>query len=83
MRKILKYGMAATGWLLMFGGVGTMDVDPTADIKLQLLVVSIGIILYLFSEKIDILAKKRVVIKVVEPNGRLRVIRGCEYTEGK
>lgn len=53
MKRYLKYSLIGLGGLLWFGSVGHMDVNPDADMILQLLVIALGAICILLGMKID------------------------------
>ena len=86
MKRYLKYGLMGLGTLLCIGSVGTMDINPDANMIVQLLVIALGIIACLLSMLIDEEPSRRTVIKIIEPDGRRRFISGWEYmndAEGK
>lgn len=86
MKQYLKYGLMGLGIILCIGSVGTMDINPDANMIVQLLVIAIGIIACLLSMLIDEEPSRKTVIEIIEPDGRRRFIRGWEYmndAEGK
>lgn len=86
MKRYLKYGLMGLGTILCIGSVGTMDINPDANMIVQLLVIALGIIVCLLSMLIDEEPSRRTVIEIIEPDGRRRFIRGWEYmndAEGK
>lgn len=86
MKRYLKYGLMGLGTILCIGSVGTMDINPAADMVMQLFVIALGVILWLVSMLIDEEPSRRTVIEIIEPDGRRRFIRGWEYmndAEGK
>lgn len=86
MKRYLKYGLMGLGTILCIGSVGTMDINPDANMIVQLLVIALGIIACLLSMLIDEEPSRRTVIEIIEPDGRRRFIRGWEYmndAEGK
>lgn len=86
MKRYLKYGLMGLGTILCIGSVGTMDINPDANMIVQLLVIALGIIACLLSMLIDEEPNRRTVIEIIEPDGRRRFIRGWEYmndAEGK
>lgn len=86
MKRYLKYGLMGLGTILCIGSVGTMDINPDANMIVQLLVIALGIIACLLSMLIDEEPSRRTVIEIIEPDGRRRFIRSWEYmndAEGK
>lgn len=83
MRKWIKYGLMGLGTILCIGSVGTMDINPAADMAVQLLVIALGVILWLVSMLIDEEPSRKTVIEIIEPDGRRRFIRGWEYAKEK
>lgn len=83
MRKLMKYGLMGLGMILCIGSVGTMDINPAADMVMQLFVIALGVILWLVSMLIDEEPSRKTVIEIIEPDGRRRFIRGWEYAEEK
>lgn len=71
------------GTILCIGSVGTMDINPDANMIVQLLVIALGIIACLLSMLIDEEPSRRTVIEIIEPDGRRRFIRGWEYKKEK
>lgn len=53
MKRYLKYSLIGLGGLLWFGSVGHMDINPDADMVLQLLIIAIGVICVLIGMQID------------------------------
>lgn len=53
MKRYLKYGLIGLGMLLWLGSVGHMDINPDADMTLQLLIIAIGAICALIGMQID------------------------------
>ena len=51
MKVYLKYGLIGLGALLWLGSVGHMDINPDADMVLQLLIIAIGAICVLIGER--------------------------------
>lgn len=53
MKRYIKYGLIGLGMLLWLGSVGHMDINPDADMVLQLLIIAIGAICVLLGMQID------------------------------
>lgn len=83
MKRYLKYGLMGLGTILCIGSVGTMDINPNADMVMQLFIIALGVILWLVSMLIDEEPSRKTVIEIIEPDGRRRFIRGWEYAKEK
>lgn len=73
MERYLKYSLIGLGGLLWFGSVGHMDVDPNADMVLQLLIIAIGAICVLIGMQIDT-SHGELMQRVEYKNGQYKVI---------
>ena len=73
MKRYLKYSLIGLGGLLWFGSVGHMDVDPDADMVLQLLIIAIGAICVLIGMQIDT-SHGELMQRVEYKNGQYKVI---------
>lgn len=73
MKVYLKYGLIGLGMLLWLGSVGHMDINPDADMVLQLLIIAIGAICVLIGMQIDT-SHGELIQRVEYKNGQYKVI---------
>lgn len=73
MKRYLKYSLIGLGGLLWFGSVGHMDVNPDADMVLQLLIIAIGAICVLVGERIDTSCSGELMQPVEHKDGQYKV----------
>ncbi|WP_302226912.1 hypothetical protein [Veillonella magna] len=73
MKRYLKYSLIGLGGLLWFGSVGHMDVNPDADMTLQLLIIAIGAICVLVGERIDTSCSGTLMQRVEHKDGQYKV----------
>lgn len=74
MKRYLKYSLIGLGVLLWFSSAGTMDVNPEADMTLQLLIIAIGAICVLVGERIDISGSGELMQRVEYKDGNYKVV---------
>lgn len=72
MKRYIKYGLIGLGMLLWLGSVGHMDINPDADMVLQLLIIAIGAICVLIGERVDI-SHGELMQRVEYKNGQYKV----------
>lgn len=73
MKVYLKYGLIGLGMLLWLGSVGHMDINPDADMVLQLLIIAIGAICVLIGERIDTSCRGTLMQRVEHKDGQYKV----------
>lgn len=73
MKRCLKYSLIGLGMLLWLGSVGHMDINPDADMVLQLLIIAIGAICVLIGMQIDT-SHGELMQRVEYKNGQYKVI---------